>query len=697
MFVQTWMAPIKRQPRGWVVPGYKYLGPFNPLNSGKPVNKADRAAQKHDFAYSKYIKSGKNPYLYFNKADQDFLDELKTDDSFGGYLGKAAFGIKKAIAPALGGDSPGPSKRDEERTGRQATAAFKRKLWFAKARRGDFGKKLKMDAGGEPDPEQQPAETAAEGRAGGGGGGGPGGAGVGISTGGWIGGCLFGQNKVVTTVTRQWYVPIYNEHKYKKLEPATGDRANWSGISTPWGYFNFNAYYSHFSPQDWQRLVNEYKSWRPRRMRVQIYNLQIKQIVDQAGTNMYNNDLTAGVHIFCDGSHQYPYAQHAWDESSLPELPNDVYKLPQYAYFQYLIDLTDGAAGGNNMERAIKMGAPLYMLESSSHEVLRTGEDTSFTFDFKCGWVHNDRAFCPPQMDFNPLVHTRRYYPYWDTGANPAGFRFKRYNPYKKPSAWMPGPGCQFTGDLRNDTAVRNVGPITTVWHPPGTTIKNRTVSSFGHENADANGLETEGISTAPVNGACSNWDYPTLNYDSGGAEQDNLVGTRNIDIDMNRWGTVGFTKSTISGSTITTTSTNQDMIWMYPGQTWNATPISRNNPIWVKKPNADFSTIEDTSDGTLPMSHPPGTIFVKVAKIPVPTTNNADSYLTIYCTGQVSCEIEWEVERYETKNWRPENRISAAVFADSTMYNFDTNGVYNQSEDFGETMPTKWGMNRNN
>ena len=157
---------------------------------------------------------------------------------------------------------------------------------------------------------------------------------------------------------------------------------------------------------------------------------------------LYNNDLTAGVHIFCDGSHQYPYAQHAWDESSLPELPNDVYKLPQYAYFQYLKDLTDGAAGGNNMERAIKMGAPLYMLESSSHEVLRTGEDTSFTFEFKCGWVHNDRAFCPPQMDFNPLVNTRRYYPCWDTSANPQKFTFRRYNPYHKPSPWMPGPGC---------------------------------------------------------------------------------------------------------------------------------------------------------------------------------------------------------------------------------------------------------------
>lgn len=36
------MAPIRR-PGGWVVPGYKYLGPFNPIDNGEPVNKADAA------------------------------------------------------------------------------------------------------------------------------------------------------------------------------------------------------------------------------------------------------------------------------------------------------------------------------------------------------------------------------------------------------------------------------------------------------------------------------------------------------------------------------------------------------------------------------------------------------------------------------------------------------------------------------
>ena len=41
------MAPANRKPGGWVVPGYKYLGPFNPADNGDPVNFADKARGCH--------------------------------------------------------------------------------------------------------------------------------------------------------------------------------------------------------------------------------------------------------------------------------------------------------------------------------------------------------------------------------------------------------------------------------------------------------------------------------------------------------------------------------------------------------------------------------------------------------------------------------------------------------------------------
>lgn len=686
------MAPVNRKPGGWVVPGYRYLGPFNPLNNGTPINAADRAAQKHDYAYNDYINKGKNPYLYYNKADSDFLQDLESDRSFGGWIGKTVFGIKRAIAPSLSEPSNKKAKTDSR--------AEKRKLYFARSNKsakkpnmGDAGTSDQQDNGGGNEPS-----AYAGGGSGGSGGGGGGNHGVGISTGGWSGGCYFSDHCVITTVTRQWYAPIYNDHMYKKIvDDVSGNlKKPWEGISTPWGYFNFNCYHSHFSPQDWQRLTNEYQKWRPKKMHVKIYNLQIKQIVTMGPDTLYNNDLTAGVHIFCDGSHQYPYAQHPWDEQTLPELPNTVYRLPQYAYFQQLADLGDADGSTvDNIEKLIRLAAPLYMLEHSSHEVLRTGEETSFSFEFDSGWITNDRAFCPPQADFNPLIPTRRYYPLWKNVDGTYKYMFTKYRPYTKPSNWMPGPYIAWKGNTASAAQPNAAkGPFTTVYTPPGTE-NQQTQTSEGEKIPSLSGVQQAGFDTAPVNCAMSSKDYPSLAFDaSEHSQNDNLVSTRNVDIDMNRIGT-GWIQRRNNDNNVNISQ--QELNYLFPNQTWNNTPITRDTPIWDKVPRADCETIKSSSDGTLPMHHPPGTIFVKVAKIPIPTSNNADAYLNIYVTGQVTCQIVWETVRYQTKNWRPEVRNTISNFENRDVHNFDANGVYRPTEVYGEGMPTKLGINRVN
>lgn len=82
-------------------------------------------------------------------------------------------------------------------------------------------------------------------------------------------------------------------------------------------------------------------------MKIKVYNLQIKQVVTLGSDTLYNNDLTAGVHIFCDGSHQFPYSQHPWDTGTMPELPHRIWKLSQYGYFQLQADLTNGGASSS--------------------------------------------------------------------------------------------------------------------------------------------------------------------------------------------------------------------------------------------------------------------------------------------------------------------------------------------------------------
>lgn len=705
------MSPTNRTSRGWVLPGYNYLGPFNPLPNGDPVNKADAAARDHDYAYDDYIKNGVNPYLNFNKADETFINDLKDDWSFGGVLGSSAFKLKRVLFPHLketaptGNEVPSTSKKARLELAKQQAAqqkqdrAAKRKLYFQRLLRGE--KKAKMDVpSDQPDGGENTPNVASSGSSGTVGG--VGGAGVGISTGGWTNGTLFFHDKVITRNTRQWFAPIYNGHKYSKIsakETGQSKYGKWQGMQTPWGYFNFNCYNAHFSPHDWQRLVNEYVAWKPVRMKVKIYNLQIKQEV-KVGVGVddktYNNDLTAGMHIFCDGSHQFPYSQHPWDTETMPELPYKIWKLPQYAYFQFnqmLTARTEAAQKDpNDMNAQLMKDTPLFILESASHEVLRTGEDAEFNFSFDCGWVRNERAYAPPQADFNPLVNTRRYYAIKEANK----FKVQRYDPYRKPSAWLPGPSMKYTGTTKDPDkgGVNSIerGPITVAYMPPRTipvdATDGTTFKDTGITMPSDTAMQYSSYSVAPTHGANSNLEIRQLNYDSTvESETETKASSRGADISMARHARINYCDYDNSGEL--------ENWWMYPNQVWDGPPINRDFPIWTKIPRTEFHTILDSADGTLPMSHPPGTIYVRVAKIPVPTTANQDSYLTLYVTGQVTCEIEWETKRYQSKNWRPEIRTDVSKFTDATLYDINKDGVYNSAETFTEGMPTKYGINK--
>nr|AVW82275.1 VP2 protein [Rodent bocavirus] len=547
--------------------------------------------------------------------------------------------------------------------------------------------------GDTPQGETDDVVDSGVGRSGGAGGGGGGGGGsgnIGMATGGWVGGTYFGKNKVVTNITRQWFVPIYNGHKYTK-ETETDNSGFWTGIRTPWGYINMNSYSCHFSPNDWQRLLNNYKRWRPSKMRVQLYNLQIKQVVKLGTDTLYNNDLTAGVHVMCDGSHQYPYSQSGWDSELIPELPGTVYKLPNYCYFQELGDIGDGNT--DIRETWLGTACPLYFLENTSHEVLRTGEDTTFEFDFDCGWIFNDRAFCPPQCDFNPLVKTRRNRFIWGSSGNSA----EPYYNYKKPSNWMPGPGTRLNGNMGGTNLKTSAGAFNTTWAPPGAQQSTTSTTYMGSPALQQVNWPGKSMPTAPANAACSQVDPERLIYDEPtqtGQTADASLKYNNISNDLTRWGTVWSQAQTAASGG--TTNTRLDTVWQYPMQAWNGQEVTRYAAIWDKQPNTDFHTTLSSSDGTIPMKHPPGNIFIKVAKIPIPTEGGEDSYLNIYCTGQISIEIEWEAEEYETKNWRPELRISSATIG-RNMYNMNAAGQYNTNGSAYSSMPTRFGMNRVN
>nr|ASC49308.1 VP1 [Dromedary camel bocaparvovirus 1] len=681
------MPPAKQrgQFRGILFPGYRYLGPFNPLDNGEPVNKADEAAKRHDLAYNQYLNKGLNPYLKFNKADQQLIDDLSDDSSLGGKFARGVFSIKRALAPSLNEKQLAP--------GRSAEQKQARKLYFARSNKGAKRQRLNpptdkptsnpdnpnMETEQPMEEEAAPQEAAAGSRAGAGGGpANAGSGGVGMSTGQWIGGSIITPNKFVTRNTRQWWCDIKNDHMYKRYDTGTGARLY--GFSTPWSYFNFNQYNGHFSPKEWQTLLNIASRFRPVRMQVKIYNIQIKQIVDNtsSGDTLYQNDLTAGLHIFCDGEHAFPYTQNPWDRGTMPELPTEPWELQQYAYITCPYEAIDDPST-NAFEEDCLAQEPFYMLESADHMIVRTGEAVQFHHEFSCGWVDNTRsAQTPAMMSMNPMVLSKEVFRATTGGSNHDVLA--RQN--QKTGYWSGGPGRN-----HNNTVVPSNGELK---YTIASRLSNYAYSGItASETAGISTLLESGINTGPPTGSLPQLtekdkilfcpkDHPSA--DHAFPIQDSNTGTRN--------------NETYFASSNGSTFEKANPVWMMPNQAWDSCRITRYNPIWVKTPRVDRMTMVDTRDGTLPMSHPPGTIYMKLANIPVPSTH-PESYLRIYATGNVSVEIEWEYETHFNKNWRPEFRITPENIMSNAIYKVDTNGAYRWPNNTQEAMGTRYGLEK--
>lgn len=96
MGLEDWLRKWRR--RGLTFPGYRYLGPFNDLNSGEPINELDEAAMRHDYEYARL---GTRAYYYWNSADEKFLEDIKEIDSTEAYVARQFFEEKAKLFPRL--------------------------------------------------------------------------------------------------------------------------------------------------------------------------------------------------------------------------------------------------------------------------------------------------------------------------------------------------------------------------------------------------------------------------------------------------------------------------------------------------------------------------------------------------------------------------------------------------------------------
>ncbi|QHY93490.1 capsid [Adeno-associated virus Croatia cul1_12] len=674
------------QQRGLVVPGYKYLGPFNGLDKGEPVNKADEVAREHDLEYNKLLEQGDNPYLKYNHADKEFQEKLSDDTSWGGNLGKAVFQAKKRIlepfglAEELGGEKTAPGKKrprppelppsaphsdDEELIARPAVRARLE------------GQNGAANAGPAAAPAADMASTEVAS-----GGGGPmgdnnqGSDGVGSSSGNWHCDSIWMDGRVITKSTRTWSLPTYNNHLYKQINSnAEVKDEKYFGYSTPWGYFDFNRFHCHFSPRDWQRLINNHWGMRPKRLNFKLFNIQVKEVTTNDGTTTIANNLTSTVQVFADTEYQLPYVLGNAHEGCLPPFPADVFMLPQYGY----LTLNDG--------NQVIPQSSFYCLEYFPSQMLRTGNNFTFSYEFEnvpfhSMFMHNQSL----DRLMNPLVDQYLWYLSATNGLNLHFRKSKKGAFASQYRNWMPGPNQrrqQWSKGAGNNNALTNLWEYKNKFH-----IMNRdSVLAPGLAQAAADGYFTADGQLIFANATqqsdeASGGNPPSSMLITGESE------TRPTNPGANtKWGEMADNQQS---TTAKPTMVIDNEAHIFPGMVWQDRDIYLQGPIWAKIPETDGHFHPSPLMGGFGLKNPPPQILIKNTPVPANppeafTANKINSFITQYSTGQVTVEIEWELRKEHSKRWNPEVQYTSNFDStDSLQFTVNNDGLYIETRPIG-------------
>lgn len=685
----------KDNARGLVLPGYKYLGPGNGLDKGEPVNEADAAALEHDKAYDEQLKAGDNPYVKYNHADAEFQERLQGDTSFGGNLARGVFQAKKRVLEPLGlveeGET-GPIKRPHTQESPESSSGIGKKGHQPARKRLNFDEAGESSSAAQGQSAGAMSSDAIERAAAGGAAvdAAQGADGVGNSSGNWHCDSTWGPNHVVTTSTRTWVLPNYNNHLYLRLGVSSASNT-YNGFSTPWGYFDFNRFHCHFSPRDWQRLINNHWGIRPKRISVKIFNIQVKEVTVQDGTTTVANNLTSTVQVFADKAYDLPYVMDAGQEGSLPPFPNDVFMIPQYAY----CGLVTGNASQNQTDRNA-----FYCLEYFPSQMLRTGNNFEMSFDFEDVPFHSMYAHSQ-SLDrlMNPLLD-QYLWQLQSTGASyGAATKTNTWGKIKATDKasfrrnWLPGPFIKqqrWYKTANNNYAVPSAGTSgnDTMIHEETHYTLNGRWSKVAPGPAMATqdiGATTMSQSQLVFAGPGATGDTTTASGNVIFTSEEELNATNPSADDM--WGEVATNQQ--SNTTAPTTGQLEANPTM-PGMVWQDRDIYYQGPIWAKIPHTDGRFHPSPLMGGFGLHKPPPQIFIKNTPVPAnPATTfspaRINAFLNQYSTGQVAVQIEWELRKESSKRWNPEIQFTSNYGTQNSMlWAPDANGAYSEPRAIG-------------
>nr|QKN88765.1 MAG: capsid protein [Dependoparvovirus sp.] len=681
--------------RGLVLPGYKYLGPFNGLDKGEPVNAADAAALEHDKAYDQQLQAGDNPYLKYNHADAEFQETLKDDTSFGGNLGKAVFQAKKRVLEPFGlveeaaKTAPTGKKlpdKPEYSIDVEHTPA-KRPRPLEPPPTGDNGASTST-GGATPSGVGSGTMSA--------GGGAPmgddhqGADGVGNASGDWHCDSQWMGDYVVTRSTRTWVLPSYNNHLYKQIAGTGSDSNNkYFGYSTPWGYFDFNRFHCHFSPRDWQRLVNNNWGFRPKSLKVKIFNIQVKEVTQQDSTTTVANNLTSTVQVFADSDYQLPYVLGNATQGTLPPFPPDVFMLPQYAY----ATLNSGNGPATNGRSAF------YCLEYFPSQMLRTGNNFELTYEFESVPFHS--GYAPNQFLnrlANPLLDQ---YLYKHTGLNSGQPRFQKCGAADwatKYQNWMPGPHYRIQGWNTVNYSANQQSGSGNLWSSKSKTVVGEALNAaIPGPNGMCNYSQDLGRIAWDNTMVFEKTDTNT--GDSALKAPENLLTTKEDETQATNpfafWNS-GVVANNSQSNTAAPTTEDVNYHGLYPGSVWMDRDVYLQGPIWAKIPDVDGNIHPSPHMGGFGLKHPPPMVLIKNTPVPGnPATTfsplKVNSFITQYSTGQITVEMTWELKKESSKRWNPEIQFTNN-YATSTSVDFTVgaDGTYSNSRPIGTRWLTK-------
>nr|BDE68844.1 structural protein [Sika deer copiparvovirus] len=506
----------------------------------------------------------------------------------------------------------------------------------------------------------------------------------------WWGGTEWKDNHVTTFSTRRCVLKPYPDNYYSQ---RSMDNIPGIVIVTPWYYFDFNCMSCHWSPAQYQTLIETQDEIRPVSMKMMIHHLVFKDVTTGSDSQTAIQDVSSGaILLHRDGDYKFPYPMGGGQLTHPGHMPGSFYELPRYSYRTLAkVDPVSAHAQTQSGSHASTVhlhysptqDTELLLVEDQPSKMLFTGDCYEFNYDFPAlPFAKLTQYPWNPRRQDNPLAEQKFltmtnileadvFAPHGGTKLVPLPFSSKM-----RPAQWLPGPkfkqgdyavikpegagGTQhwFKQKTTKDTPIRTVRATDIVtggdnnWEtlqPGPDTVSNIVKKPEGDIIVTANGLAV--IIPDDIN----------QHHNQSSRQADGYV---KLPILPLRGHNGPDDPQQIRHQNITDHTYQEVTFARYPGATWERKSLHYETELWTKIPNTDFVDMPQDSPLTQwAMKNPPDLILIRMLQTLGPPENNLDTgskqsntVLNQYCQFLVSYSITWEIRprSKQTPRWNP-------------------------------------------